>query len=225
MMADGSIATAVSDRTVPIAPEDAMRAQMYDLLAALLRAAPDAAMLDALSRLEGDDAGTNDAGGDDGDTDIGRAVGALARIAAATDEARARREYHDLFVGIGRGELVPYGSYYLTGFLNEKPLGELRREMRARGLARAESVREPEDHIASLMEMMASLIEGRHGAPASVASQASFFSAHVEPWAVHFFKDLEAAEGAVLYAPVGTIGRALMGVEADAFAMDGSARG
>ena len=183
-----------------------MRADLYDLLAALLRAAPDAAMLDALAALEGDD------------TELGRAVGALARIAAATGPAEATREYHDLFIGVGRGELVPYGSYYLTGFLNEKPLGLLRRDMARLGIARAETVREPEDHAGALMEMMAGLVRGTLGAPGTAAA---FHAAHIEPWAGHFFADLERAKGSRLYAPVGTIGRHFMAIEADARAMDG----
>ena len=210
MMAEGSTAARSAPGAPPaLAPEDAMRAQAYTLLAALLRSPPDTEMLAALQGLQAEA----------DDSEIGRAVGALARIAGSFDAGRAQREYHDLFIGIGRGELVPYGSYYLTGFLNEKPLGELRREMWARGFARAENVREPEDHVASLMEMMASMIEGRHAAPVPLAEQAAFFSRHVGSWAGHFFKDLEGARAAVLYAPVGTIGRVLMEVEAQAFAM------
>lgn len=205
-MTDG--AAAIHDDTAvtgAMAPEDAMRADLYDLLAALLRAAPDAAMLRALASLEGDD------------TELGRAVGALARIAASTGEGEAAREYHDLFIGVGRGELVPYGSYYLTGFLNEKPLGLLRRDLARLGIEREEGVREPEDHVAALMEAMAGLVRGALGAP---GEDAAFFAAHVALWAAHFFSDLEGARGSRLYAPVGTIGRHFMGVEADAFAMD-----
>ena len=190
-----------------LAEEDRLRADMYDLLAAVLRAPPDDAMLDALAALEGDG------------SEIGRAVDALAHLASTTDAARAAREHHDLFIGLGRGELVPYGSYYLTGFLHEKPLGELRRALRELGLARAEEVREPEDHVAALMEVMAGLIDGRHGAGVSREEQAAFFERHVGSWAGHFFADLEGARAAVLYAPIGTIGRGLMEVEARAFAM------
>ena len=198
---------AVRGAALPLDAEDRLRAEMYGLLAALLRAPPDDRMLAALSALEGDE------------SEIGRAVEALARMAGETDAGRAGREHHDLFIGLGRGELVPYGSYYLTGFLNEKPLGELRRAMREHGFARAEGVREPEDHVASVMEMMASLIDGRHGASVARDRQAAFFDAHVGSWAPYFFRDLEGAQHAVLYAPVGTIGRVLMEVEAQAFAM------
>lgn len=182
-----------------------MRADLYDLLAALLRAAPDAAMLRALASLEGDE------------TELGRAVDALARIAASAGEGETAREYHDLFIGVGRGELVPYGSYYLTGFLNEKPLGLLRRDFARLGIERGQGVREPEDHVAALMEAMAGLVRGTLG---TAGEDRAFHAAHVAPWASHFFSDLEGARGSRLYAPVGTIGRHFMGVEADAFAMD-----
>ena len=205
-------AMANADETVraalPVAEEDALRAEMYGLLAAVLRMPPDAAMLDALASLEGDE------------SEIGRAVAALARVAERSDEGRAAREHHDLFVGLGRGELVPYGSYYLTGFLHEKPLGDLRRAMRERGLQRVRGVSEPEDHAAGVLEAMAALVDGRHGTPAGHTEQKLFFEAHVGSWMPYFFRDLEGAKAAVLYAPVGTIGRALMEVEAAAFEME-----
>ncbi len=88
----------------------------------------------------------------------------------------SEREFNALFIGLGRGELLPYASYYLTGFLNEKPLASLRHDMAARGMTRAPNVYEPEDNIASLMEMMAGMIVGRFGAPATLADQRDFFN-------------------------------------------------
>ena len=202
-----ALATSVGSGIPALAPEDSARADLYDLLAALLRAAPDAAMLRALAALEGDP------------SPIGRAVDALARIAGSSTESAIAREYHDLFIGVGRGELVPYGSYYLTGFLNEKPLGLLRRDLARLGIERAEGVREPEDHIAALFEVMAGLIRGALGA-GEPREAAELFAAHIEPWAGHFFSDLEGAKGSTLYAPVGTLGRELVAVEAEAFAME-----
>lgn len=199
---EGSVAP-----TPALAPEDEARADLYDLLATLLRAAPDAELLRALASLSGDD------------TPIGRAVDALARIASATTATDAQREYHDLFIGVGRGELVPYGSYYLTGFLNEKPLGLLRRDLARLGVERADGVREPEDHVAALMEVMAGLIRGTLGTGAP-REAADLFATHIEPWAGHFFRDLEGARRSALYAPVGALGRELMAVEAEAFAME-----
>ncbi|MFI0395213.1 TorD/DmsD family molecular chaperone [Paracoccus jiaweipingae] len=194
-----------SNAAPPPAPEDSLRADMYGFLAALLRQPPDAALLARCAGLRGDDSG------------IGQAVTALAAQAAATDPARLRAEYDALFIGLGRGELLPYGSVYLTGFLNEKPLALLRQDMARLGLARQDGVPEPEDHIASLMESMAALITGRVGAGADLAGQAGFFARHIAPWAPHFMADLAAASAARFYAPVGKLGAAFMAVEAQGF--------
>jgi TorA maturation chaperone TorD len=187
--------------------EERLRAQIYSLLARLLAAAPDAALLRDLSRAGGDASG------------LGQAFAALARVAAATEPAAAASEYHELFIGIGRGELVPFGSYYLTGFLHEKPLADLRRALDSLGIERAPSVKEPEDHIAALCEVMAGLIEGSFGPPASLTVQRDMFERHLAPWAARFFADLETAQTARFYRPVGRIGQLFMGIEQTAFAM------
>ena len=143
----------------------------------------------------------------------------LASVAATSTPADLEREYNALFIGLGRGELLPYGSFYLTGFLHEKPLALLREHMKMLGIARNEDVKEPEDHIATLCEMMAGLIRGAFGAPLSPKDQEAFFNTHVAPWAGHFFTDLEKASGSVFYAPVGKIGRAFMQIEIEACRM------
>ncbi len=163
--------------------EDVLRAQVYRLLARLLAAPPDQALLDVAADLEGRRDGARP-----GFPERSRAEAARATPAAATEE------YFDLFIGIGRGELVPYASYYLTGFLNEKPLARLRGEMAELGIARVAEVKEPEDHIAALCEMMAGLIEGSFGAPAALSAQRRFFERHLAPWAAQFFADLETAQ-------------------------------
>ena len=132
------------------------------------------------------------------------------------------REFNDLFIGIGRGELLPFASYYLTGFLNEKPLATLRKDMADLSIARAPNVYEPEDNIASLMEMMAGLIDGRFGAPASLEKQREFFNRHIAPWAGHFYSDLEKARGSVFFLPVGTLGRIFIDIEREAFRLGGT---
>src|SRR6056297_2643258 len=193
--------------------EEALRAHMYGLLATLLARPPGQDILDAAAALEGDA------------SDLGRGITALGKLARTATPASAEREYNALFIGLGRGELLPYASYYLTGFLNEKPLAALRRDMAARGMTRAPNVYEPEDNIASLMEMMAGLITGRFGKPASLADQKTFYNKHIGPWAGHFFTDLEAAKNSVLYASVGAVGRVFMDIEAEGFRMsaEGSA--
>jgi TorA maturation chaperone TorD len=199
--------TDTADIPAEIAPEDRLRADFYNFLGLVLAAPPDRMVLDQMAGLSGDD------------TELGRAISAMARVAGVTRPAAAEREFNALFIGLGRGELLPYASYYLTGFLNEKPLAQLRSDMAARGITRAPNVYEPEDNIASLMEMMAGMIVGRFGAPASLADQKTFWTRHVGPWAGHFYSDLEAAEHSVLYASVGAAGRLFMEIERDGFRM------
>lgn len=191
-----------------LAEEDALRADLYDLLAALLARPPSAELIERVAALRG------------GEGEIGRAVTALAGAARRADAKKASREFHALFIGLGRGELLPYASYYLTGFLNEKPLGVLRGDMAALGVARAETVYEPEDNIASLCEIMAGLIRGRFRGAVPLARQRDFFNRHLAPWSGHFFDDLEKAESAALYAPVGALGRGFVEVEKTAFRLE-----
>jgi TorA maturation chaperone TorD len=181
------------------------RAQEYALLAALLARSPDAALLNGLARLESDG------------TSLGLAHEALAGAAGGKDVAAVEREYFDLFIGVGRGELLPYGSYYLTGFLHERPLARLRADLIDLGIERAESQCEPEDHAAILCEIMAGLAAGGFAAP--VERQRYFFDRHLAPWMARFFADLEAAEAADFYRPVGVIGRLFIEIETAAFAL------
>ncbi|MCU9839720.1 molecular chaperone TorD family protein [Ruegeria sp. WL0004] len=190
-----------------IGEEDRLRADFYNFLGLILAAPPDQMLLNQVAGLSGDE------------SDLGQAIGAMARVARVTKPAAAEREFNALFIGLGRGELLPYASYYLTGFLNEKPLAQLRQDMAARGITRAQNVYEPEDNIASLMEMMAGTIVGRFGKPATLDDQKTFWSRHVGPWAGHFFTDLEGAENSVLYASVGSAGRVFMEIEREAFRM------
>jgi TorA maturation chaperone TorD len=198
---------ATREMSVSPAKEDALRAQMYRFLARLLASAPDKALLKATADMKGDE------------TALGKAMLSFGKLAAKTDPAQAEEEYHDLFIGVGRGELLPYGSYYLTGFLHEKPLSKLRNDMARLGIQRSESAKEPEDHIAALLDMMAGLITGEFGEPAPLAEQKKFFEAHISNWAGHFFADLEGAKSSVLYAALGSIGRSFMEIEATAFSM------
>lgn len=191
--------------------EERLRADMYALLARLLAGPPRQDDLDALAGLGGDG------------SDLGKGITALAKVARITKPEAAEREYNALFIGLGRGELLPYASYYLTGFLNEKPLALLRRHMAKLGIERSGEVKEPEDHIATLCEMMAGLITGAFGSALPVADQEAFFNTHVATWAGHFFADLEGAEGSLFYAPVGKIGRAFMEIEIEAFRMESEA--
>ena len=191
-----------------ISDEDSARAQCYTLLAQLLHAPPNQALLDLVRGFRSDG------------SELGQAIEALAAVAQQTSPETAEREYSALFIGLARGELLPYASYYLTGFLQEKPLADLRGDMARLGIGRRDDVPEPEDHIASLCEMMAGLITGAFGEPASLDEQRNFFTRHLASWAPRFFEDLQAAKAAILYMPVGRIGRLFMAIEAEAFGMD-----
>ncbi|RUS59243.1 molecular chaperone TorD [Pseudorhodobacter sp. E13] len=192
-----------------IAEEDALRADLYSYLSALLASPPNRELIARTAALTSDD------------TPLGKSFATLVKLAKATTPAAVEREFNALFIGLARGELLPYASYYMTGFLNEKPLALLRADMAAHGISRAPNVYEPEDNIASLLEMMAGMIEGRFGPPASLEAQKTFFNRHLAPWAQHFFTDLEGAKGSVFYAPVGAIGKIFMTIEREAFRLGG----
>lgn len=197
----------VTANDVDIAEEDRLRANCYALLGHLLSASPSDESLDMVRGLEGDD------------SDLGRDLKALSEVARHTTPQVAEEEYFNLFVGVGQGELLPYMSYYLTGFLYEKPLARLRGDMAKLGIARNNEVPEPEDHIACLCEIMAGLILGHFGAPADLATQREFFDTHIGSWAPRFFEDLQAAQSATFYMPVGAIGQRFMAIESQAFEM------
>jgi TorA maturation chaperone TorD len=182
---------------------DTARAREYALIGALLTRAPDAKLLADLATLRGDP------------SPLGMAHIALAEAAGAATVESVEREYFDLFIGIGRGELLPYASYYLTGFLQERPLARLRDDLASIGVARADNVVEPEDHAGILCEIMSGLASRRLPAPAE--SDRMVFEKHMAPWIGRFFADLENATGANFYKRVGTLGRTFMEIEAEAF--------
>jgi TorA maturation chaperone TorD len=184
---------------------DAARAQEYALLSVLLARAPDAALLARLATLRADA------------SPLGLAHAALAEAAERANVERVEREYFDLFIGLGRGELLPYGSYYLTGFLHERPLARLRADLGKLGIERTAGQAEPEDHAAILCEIMAGLASRRFPAPAGADRE--LFEQHLEPWIGRFFADLEQAEAADFYRRIGTLGRVFVEIETDAFAL------
>jgi TorA maturation chaperone TorD len=182
---------------------DAARAQEYALLAALLTRAPNAELLRKIAQLRADA------------SPLGLAHAALAEAAAQTNAERVEREFFDLFIGLGRGELLPYGSYYLTGFLHERPLARLREDLAKIGIARAEGVVEPEDHAGILCEIMSGLAS--HRLPAPPDSDRIIFEKHMAPWITRFFTDLENAPAADFYRRLGALGRIFMDIETEAF--------
>ena len=181
-------------------PEAQARADCYALVAALLRRVPGEALVAHLAGIDVADAGD----------EFSRALMALRLAAREVSQTEIDDEYHYLFVGLGRGELVPYASWYLTGFLMEKPLGELRHDLRLLGFDRQAGVNEPEDHIAALCEVMSMLITDGE---ADLTQQRSFFDKHVGCWADRFFADLEHTDAAVFFRAVARLGTAFMALE------------
>jgi TorA maturation chaperone TorD/DNA-binding transcriptional regulator YdaS (Cro superfamily) len=184
---------------------DTARAQEYALLAVLLVRAPDADLLQRLGTLRGNA------------SPLGVAHAALAEAASRATSAQVEREFFNLFIGLGRGELLPYGSYYQTGFLHERPLSRLREDLLKLGIERTAGQVEPEDHVAILCEIMAGLAGGRFAAPAG--ADRDLFEKHLAPWIGRFFVDLESAGEADFYRRIGTLGRVFMDVEREGFAL------
>jgi TorA maturation chaperone TorD len=204
--AGGADSLARSDGTLAdAAAMDAARAQEYALLAVLLARAPDAALLARLAGLRGDA------------SPLGLAHAALADAASRADVTGVEREYFALFIGLGRGELLPYGSYYLSGFLHERPLARLRAQLSRLGIERAAGQAEPEDHAAILCEVMAGLASRRFEAP--TPAERELFEQHLAPWIGRFFADLERAQAADFYRHVGALGRVFVEIETQAFAL------
>jgi TorA maturation chaperone TorD len=184
---------------------DAARSQEYALLATLLGRSPDAQLIGRLAGLRGDP------------SPLGVAHAALGEAAAGTDAERVGREYFDLFIGVGRGELLPYASYYLTGFLYERPLARLRGDLKRLGIEQEPGQSEPEDHAAILCEIMAGLAGGT--IDAAPGAEREIFEKHMAPWIGRFFADLEQSQTADFYARVGALGRTFMEIETEAFAL------
>lgn len=186
-----------------IAQEDQARAATYAVLASLLSDIPDRDLLDYLCHI--DDPADADSPGD-----VGEAWLALRRAAEAVDTARLDDEFHALFIGLGRGEIVPYGSWHLTGFLMEKPLSELRDDLRSLGFEANGEHKEPEDHIAAICETMSILIESDD---VEGFRQRRFFLRHLLPWGEKFFHELKSARNADFYRAVGLLGERFMQLE------------
>lgn len=184
---------------------DLARAREYALLGTLLTRAPDRDLLRRIGQLRGDA------------TPLGVAHTGLAQAADDSSIDRIDREFFDVFIGIGRGELLPYASYYLTGFLHERPLARLREDLNKIGIVRSDGVAEPEDHAGILCEIMAGLASGELPAPAG--SDRLIYENHMASWIGRFFADLERVEASEFYRSLGSVGRIFMEIEAEAFAL------
>lgn len=197
--------------TLAVGDVDIFRAQIYGLLSRVLALPMSEATLLIVRGLVDAEASTN----------IGKSLKGLGQLATRTPRAIAEEEYSHLFYGMGSGgELHPYASYYLTGFVYEKPLSDLRTDLVELGIEPSKLSDEPEDHIAFLMEIMHGLITQSLGGGVDSARQKAFYMRHVAPWAKLFFIDLEKAESTKIYKPVGTLGKLFMELENETFEMD-----
>jgi TorA maturation chaperone TorD len=203
-----SIGNAIAPEQSQLAIEQQYRSSTYSLLAALLRAAPDQNLLNILSELASEN-------GNSEDDAIFLSMTALSLSARMLSPDSIEDEYHQLLIGLGRGEVVPYGSWYLTGFLMEQPLSDLRDDLVILGFERNDNICEPEDHVAALCEVFSLLIsEG-----SDIDQQYAFFKTHMAPWIGHFFDDLRDAKSAVFYKSVGRFGSAFIAFESEYFSM------
>jgi TorA maturation chaperone TorD len=191
--------------------EETARAEVYGLLAVLYYAPPEAELLASL-RVAVTEAPT--AGGFL--EEPWRGVVAIARD--MTSEA-ITAEYNALFGGVGKPEVYLFGSHYLSGFLNEKPLARLRTDLAALDLTRGDDMPETEDHIAYLCEVMRYLIAGDDVAVANLTKQREFFAAHLQPWVQQLCDTVAAHPKARFYASLAGFTRAFLDVEAQGFEM------
>ncbi|MCP3869847.1 MAG: molecular chaperone [Gammaproteobacteria bacterium] len=211
-MGSSQLAQAGDERPVnklasSLADEQQYRAASYGLIAAILRSPPDQALLDKVSELA-------EVQSDNDPLPLSMSMLGLAARTCSVEPVN--EEFHDLFIGLGRGELMPYASWYLTGFLMEKPLGMLRDDLALLGFERSPSVKEPEDHIAALCEVMLMLIADGNGFDA----ESGFFGKYMAPWCGRFFSDLSVAESAVFYRNLGRFGTAFFELEQRYFSIE-----
>ena len=194
---------------VEITEEDQIRANTYRLLGTLMARPPTQEVIELLKQVDVDERAQDSA--------MAAAWKTLSLAAQRATVAELDDEYHALFIGIGRGEIVPYSSWYLTGFMMERPLAQLRQDLKRFGLERAEEVKEPEDHAGALCETMSLLIGGLEGV--SPHEQKTFFDDHLAPWMGKFFEDLQSAEAANFYSAVGALGEQFIEVDTHSLAM------
>lgn len=190
-----------SDAPAGFAPYADIRTDGYVMLAALLGQPPSEDLRAILRNLEWDKAVPEQ---------LDRALTAL-RQAAECPLAAMKEEFDRLFVGLGRGEMIPYASWYRERMVQSLPLVSLRSDLVRLGIVRQAGNREPEDHAAALCEVMAIITSQANGR--GYRTQADFFQRHVAPWMGSFFKDLQSAKSAGFYRAVGLFGSCFLEFE------------
>lgn len=178
-----------------------MRSDIYLLLATLFRHEPSEELLGFLANLEFENNGTP----------MADAWAALVSSSQQNNASVIADEYQELFIGIGRGEVVPFASWHITGSLMEKPLADIRFDLAKIGLERSENVKEPEDHIAALCEIMAYLCD------ADQQQQKAFFNRHLSPWYTNLVEQIHSAQSANFYLAAAQLLSAFLNLENVAF--------
>ena len=192
-----------------IEPEDQARADYYALLASLFYRAPDARLLQAIAIAE---------------PPVGVLSSAWQRLADASNvvpEDALAEEYDAVFIGMGKPPVMVYGSFYMAGFMMEKPLAALRQNLAELGFVRAQNVREPEDHLAAICDVMRAMIQGDIDTkPQSLATQKAFFLTHVKPWVFDCTNAISAYHQSNFYKHVAAFAAAFFAVELEALEME-----
>ena len=186
-----------------VSENDQLRADIYQLLAALLRSQPSAELLQFLANLELD---VNDG------SEMTKAWSAIKLASNQFTSAQLEEEYFNIFYGVGSGEIMPYASWFMTGSLMDKPLAMLRQDLMQLGFEREENVKEPEDHVAALCEVMGSLILEAPG-----YRQLGFYQRHISSWIARFCTTLADTPSAAFYATVAQLAKAFFEAEANEF--------
>jgi TorA maturation chaperone TorD len=191
--------------------EETARSELYGVIAGVLYASP---AIELIAQIRASATDTPAAG-----AFLEEPWRNFVGVTRSMSDQAIRDEYNALFGGVGKPEVYLYGSHYLSGFLNEKPLARLRTELSSLGLERSEVMSDTEDHFAYLCEVMRYLIAGDDVAVANLTRQRAFFSTHIQPWVNLMCDDIQSNTKANFYASLAELTRAFMGIEAQGFDM------
>lgn len=218
-MSEVPVTGAVAGLPAPLAPEDQARADLYALLSRLFAAPPDAGLLAALAAAPAMGMVTLTEL-DEGAAALGSRWDGLRAAASVMEVEAAEEEYFGLFVGVGKCEVNLHASHWLTGFMMEKPLVEVRATLATLGLGRKPEVIMVEDHVAALFETMRLLVAGQgERPPAAVEVQKMFFGRHVQPWIGDCCGAIRSSELANFYRHVAEFTQSFVALERDSFAI------
>jgi len=202
----------VRDEPIRLTREDVARADFYALIAHLLYS-PDAQLLRSI-------AASDEIAAETANAPLTQAWHALVAAAEACEAEAVIEEYENLFIGVGRPEVMLFGSYYLAGFMMEKPLALLRDDLAQMGFARNEAVREPEDHLAALCDVMRHMVQGdENQEKPALEQQKQFFARHIQSWYPRFCDAVLESKSANFYKHVAHLIKVFFDIESESFEM------